>query len=113
MHAAANKRSTSDIDWLLKTRLQALTGTCSSSPNTGDQHRPPAFERTEKAKKSCFSSRFEHVSLFISQWTLTLQGSVPAYVRQTALFGQAVGKNDDNVHSHLPYTSPIVDHTFV
>ena len=71
------------------------------------------FGACTKSKKSGFSSRFEHVSLFISQWTPNLRGSVPAYVRQTALFGQAVGKNEDNVQSHLPYTSPIVDHTFV
>ena len=32
-------------------------------------------------------------------------------VRQTTLFGQVVGKNEDNVHSHLPYVTPIVDHT--
>ena len=97
-------------------------------------------KRKKSRNRTCILLRlFEIVSLLFSQWTQNLQGGVPACVRQTTLFEQVETKNEDFIGSrylrsitsiwwtplwvvkddlwskseHLPYISPIVDHTFV
>ena len=66
-----------------------------------DLHHPPAFTHAEKEKNKKKKSKngilqlFEIVSLLISQLTLNLQGSAPAWVRQTALKHVHVGAGCD------------------
>ena len=113
-------RSIVDIDWLLKARLKALNRQWQALAPVRHYRSTPAArfwayrKRKKKSRNRTFRQPFEIISLFILQWTLNLQGSVPTWDRRhTSSWWQIVAKNEDNVHSHLPYISPIVDHTFV
>ena len=119
VHAYGCNQSIADIDWLLKVRFegakQAITGTRSSS--TLDLHWPPAFEHAETETKVEIVSFFNCLRFFLCSFRNQCMDAEPPgkrpCVRPTTLFGQVVGKNEDNVHSHLPHDTPIVDHTFV
>ena len=104
-------RSIADIDWLLKARLKTLNRHWQAlAPVRHCISTPAARFRACRKKKSPKSSTVRDCLLV--HFAIEPSGKHPC-VRQATLGGQVVTKNDDNVRSHLPYRSPIVDHTFV
>ena len=80
--------------------------------DTVDLRRPTIYSVQKKKKKS--RNRMFLGDCLLVHFAIEAEppGKRPC-MRQTTLFGQVVGKNEDTVHSHLPYITPIVDHTFV
>ena len=55
-----------------------------------------SMQKKRKSSRNCILLRlFEIVSWFFSKWTLNLQGSAPACMRQTTLFEQVVRNSED------------------
>ena len=75
---------------LLKARLKAVNMQLQALAPVG-HCRPTTAARFLVCRKRKKSRNFENVSLFISQWTLNLHGSVPARDRRQCL--GTVGKN--------------------
>ena len=90
---------------------QAMTGTRSSLTLQIYTGRP--LFSVQKKKRKSRNRTFLRDCLFV-HFAMDAEppGKRPC-ARQTTLFGQVVGKNDDNVRSHLPNITPNVDHTFV
>ena len=137
VHACRSGRS-ADIDCAFEGQVEGASTRSSSTPSRSTPGHP-LFSMQKKRKKSRNRTYILRLFKIVSQWTLNLQGAVPACVRQTTLFEQVEMKNEDYTGSrylrlitsiwwaplwvvkdnlwsksgHLPYISPIVDHTFV